>query len=230
MDEFEKKFWQWIKNKKSLISFFHEFNDNGSIILWGGSLRSYLMNGFDIEPRDIDFTYVSNNIDFNIDKIASRYGAQKNRFDGYKVTIDDLTIDFWSWENTWAVKNKIVRINNEAIHETLLETIFLNIDGLLYDLKEHKWFDEPYRKALISGELDIVLCENPQLSYNLVRGMINKRRLKLKYSTTYAQIVNRYFNETEGAIDKLIDSLVSHGLDEEFSINDLNEELNTILI
>ena len=42
----------------------------------------------------------------------------------------------------------------------LPKTVFLNMDAIIYDMKNDKWYDTEYKKAMETKVLDIILEEN----------------------------------------------------------------------
>ena len=83
------------------------------------------------------------------------YHVEINRFGGLKILIDDTEVDVWRIENTWAYrKGKVVAIDKV---ESLPKTVFLNMDGIVYDCKRNVWLDREYENAMKTKMLDVVL-------------------------------------------------------------------------
>ena len=112
-------------------------------------------------------------------------------FDGYKFYCTGFLVDVWEVENTWAYRENIIVFDKLNYLRTLPETVFLNMDSIIYDMKNDIWYDEIYQEAKRSGILDVVLEDNPHLDLNILRAMILKRRYKMSYSNKLKQIIKR---------------------------------------
>lgn len=65
----------------------------------------------------------------------------------------------------------------------------MNIDSIIYDWSEEKWYDAIYQKAMESKILDVVLAENPQLHLNIIRTFVLKNRYHMQLSDKLKQII-----------------------------------------
>ena len=161
------------------------------LYLFGGGVRDLLNNSLD-SVRDLDFVIKSRN-DEEIDLesyIPNHINFKKNRFKGYKIFFDNFIIDIWDINNTWAFKYNIL----ESSVENLLDSVYLNIDSLLYYLNEDKYInncDKTYKKI---KQLDIVLKETPCEKLNLLRALVYKNKYSLKMSNKLKKQFYKYIN------------------------------------
>ena len=161
------------------------------LYLFGGGVRDLLNNSLD-SVRDLDFVIKSRN-DEEIDLesyIPNHINFKKNRFKGYKIFFDNLIIDIWDIKNTWAFKSNLL---DDSV-ENLLDSVYLNIDSLLYYLNENKYInncDKTYKKI---KQLDIVLKETPCEKLNLLRALVYKNKYSLKMSNKLKKQFYKYIN------------------------------------
>ena len=59
-------------------------------------------------------------------------------------------------KETWAFKEQKVLANEKNYFNKLPDTVFLNMDALVYDLKKDIWNDYLYKEAMKSRVLDIM--------------------------------------------------------------------------
>ena len=74
----------------------------------------------------------------------------------------------------------------------LTQSVFLNVDALVYDLTNDRWNDKIYQSAVKSSEIGIVLRENPFEKLNILRAMILREKYHMSYSEELAEIILAY--------------------------------------
>ena len=169
---------------------FKIIEEMGDLYLIGGLLREYKDYGKIHELRDIDIV-----IDVKdkalYEEILAKYNPKRNRFGGFKLSCSGLVIDIWLLKETWAYKKELVNCLVGEFGEKLTDTVFLNIDGIVYDWKKECWYDEKYKEAMKNKVLDVVLEKNPYIELNIVRALILKNRYQLKLSNRLKKIINK---------------------------------------
>lgn len=65
-------------------------------------------------------SFVKNNN--GLDDVLRKYNTKINRFGGYKISFNDINVDIWRIENTWAFKNQ--KINNKKSQKKELKKFF----------------------------------------------------------------------------------------------------------
>ena len=181
---------EYLKENEPADLLFEELTNCGDVYLIGGVLREYKDHQSFENLRDIDIVVdVKNETLWNDTFI--KFGARRNRFGGRKVLFGSLPIDTWDVKQTWAYREGIVICNPDEYISRLSETVFLNIDGIIYDWKRGIWYEEEYRKAMESKILDVVLESNPQIPLNIVRAFILQKRYDMSFSEKLKKIIIR---------------------------------------
>ena len=163
------------------LEFFKQLERAGNIYLIGGVLREFRDHGKIINLRDIDIIVDISHADL-WENLLDTYHFKTNRFGGYKLQCQSLLVDTWKIEETWAFRNNIIRCTASDYVMRLPETVFLNVDSIIYDWTAEKWYDAIYQKAMQSNVLDVVLAENPQLLLNIIRAFVLKDRYHMQFS------------------------------------------------
>ena len=207
---------------------FTELYNIGDLYLIGGVLREFLKTGDFRNVRDIDIVISTKLID-DFHKICTKYHTKQNSFGGYKINCNDISIDVWRIETTWAYRENIIKCSEEDYLKKLPYTVFYNLDSLIYNVKNDIWYDDLYKEAKESNVLDIVLEENPHIDLNILRGMFFQNRYHMEYSERLKKLIReRFRNEKEYA--KILYSIELKRYEKEIlSLKDIEEQLDQIL-
>lgn len=89
--------------------------------------------------------------------------------------------------------------------ENLLNSVYLNIDSLLYYLNENRYInncDKTYKKI---KQLDIILEKTPCEKLNLLRAIIYKNKYSLKMSNRLKKrFYNYFYADNKNSIDEFM--------------------------
>jgi hypothetical protein len=168
------------------LNFIEELSNVGDLLFFGGSIRDICF--FPEKPpmpRDFDIAIKFKNKTI-FDLILKKYNYKKNRFGGYKIKISNMEFDIWDLENTWAYKYT----NLSPSEENLAKSVYLNIDGIVYNFNKARLYDEVFRTSIRECKLDITLEENPQVELNLLRALIFKEKYNLNFSKSGMSTLN----------------------------------------
>ncbi|WP_051673221.1 hypothetical protein [Bacillus subtilis] len=150
----------------------------GNLLFFGGSIRDLCMAPeVNKMPRDFDIAINFKNEE-KFSALIGNYNYKKNRFGGYKFSISNIDFDVWDLNNTWAFKNKHLKPSKE----NLAKSVYLNIDGIVYNFNEGLLYDDVFRSSIQNSKLDITLEENPEIELNLLRAIIFKYKYNLNFS------------------------------------------------
>lgn len=176
--------------------FIRDILKNANVYLFGGAVRDYLDNNFN-NIRDFDFVVDFKDCNDTIETyINTGIRYKKNRFNGYKLILQDISIDIWEMKETWAFKEKLLYPSVD----NLLKSVFLNIDSVVYSMNEHYYIDScdaKYRKIIKNRMLDVVLTETPQIELNLLRAMVLREKYRLDFSNNLKKIFMKCMNFDE---------------------------------
>lgn len=137
------------------------------VYIFSGVIRNYLLG----EPLSRDIDVVVRNLQslrLPLDDVC-KYTISKNYFGGFKVKLNDLTIDIWDIENTWSlIRNPKLK----ATPNTLLKTAFFNFSAIVYDIKRRTFiFGNDFTKFYRNKEIDVVNEYNPNDALCIVNTM-----------------------------------------------------------
>lgn len=157
-----------VRMKELRTDIIPQFSEIGHTFIIGGLVRDLAFYGSDERPlADIDFVITGNPT--NLEQLANRLGASKNRFGGFSLKKRGYDIDFWSMHSTWAKQNRLVRVNKPA---DLTRATFFDWDAIIYGLSDKKVHALPgYIEKLNNRILDINLEKTPSVHGNLVRAL-----------------------------------------------------------
>lgn len=216
------------KNSESL-NFINDLMVTGDLLFFGGSIRDICLFPDDPPmPRDFDIAVKFK--DYNkFEKIIKNYTFRKNRFGGYKFNIANVEFDVWDLENTWAFRNT----NLQVSEENLAKSVYLNIDGIVYNFNKCKIYDEPFQTSLSARMLDINLEKNPQVELNLLRAIIFKDKYKGRYQLNFSRKLKNVFKQyldkdPDRLINQLYDLQIGHYNIDYLSKEEIERELHCV--
>jgi len=215
----------FLEKNSETLRFIEELSNVGELLFFGGSIRDICFYPEEPPmPRDFDIAIRFKNKK-SFDSIIKKYNYKKNRFGGYKLKISNIEFDIWDLENTWAFKNT----NLCPSEENLAKSVYLNIDGIVYNFNKEKLYDEVFRSTIKESKLDITLEENPQIELNLLRALVFKEKYKLELSNNLKSVINDYLKDDSSTlIENLYELQLSHYKTNHFSKEKIRNELHFI--
>lgn len=209
------------------LKLYNELEKAGDIYLIGGVLREYRDKKEIQNIRDIDII-----IDVMDEErwqdILAQYQPKKNRFGGYKLICSGLMVDVWQLKETWAYKENIISCDSTKYLQMLPDTVFLNIDAIIYDVKNNIWYDEKYRDAMDNRVIDIVLEKNPEVLLNIVRALVLKKQYKMSFSAKMTGIIKKeeaQYTDFTDFLQELMNVQIGRYKKEILSADEIKQEL-----
>ncbi len=195
-------------NSKKFLKFLDKITSLNPIII-GGFIRNIIND----EPvRDIDIILNSND-DKQIEKIIKidNLKYKINSFKGYKIFIDNYTIDIWYLKNHNLFKEGIYEptINN------LNETTFINYDSLVYDLNNKQLNINHYLESINNNMINFVgtkeaIENNKQTFLSIGKIFLISYKKKMDISEEIKEYILRYYTEYPDFMKKLKNEYVRH--------------------
>lgn len=213
----------------STLNFIEELTNVGDLLFFGGSIRDIcLFPDNPPLPRDFDIA-IKFKDKSQFELITSKYNYKKNRFGGFKFKVADIEFDVWDLKNTWAFNNT----NLQASEENLARSVYLNIDGIVYNFNKSKIYDELFRTSIKACKLDVNLEENPQVELNLLRALVFKDKYKDEYKLNFSNNLKKIFkkyleDESVELIDNLYNLQYTHYKKDYLSKEKIKKELQLI--
>jgi len=125
--------------------------------IFGGMLRDFALGEARAFSSDIDLVSLSNADE--ISEAIAKYCPERNKFGGYRFTVDKWRFDIWAFEDTWAFREGLVK---GAEISDLFKTTFFNLDASLFHLGQKEFLcDQMYIDGVNNRILEINLAENP---------------------------------------------------------------------
>lgn len=226
-------FYKLISKYPDANKLIHKLSQYGELLLFGGAIREYNDNGFKNMPRDFDIVINKKDNNVNFDTVLEGFHYKKNRFDGYKLNVSGIEFDIWELENTWAFRENKINCSKNEYKYRLQDTVFLNMDSLVYNLTEGKIFSEKYDSAINSKEIDIVLEDNPYKELNIVRAIELKNKYDMEFSKKLKNIIKLFIDENDDRVSYCVNKLYkvqyNHYLQYKVNKKTIKKELNEII-
>ena len=204
MANFKEDFYSLIEPYPDLHKFISYLEVSNDLLFIGGIVRDYVRNNykFDKFPRDIDIVCAyrsgENRMIFALRESGCWYS--KNDFGGYKVTINDIIVDIWELEVHTVFKDTDLEINKP----NLAKAVTLNIEGIVYDFSENKYYDEFYKQAVESNTIDFVIDSHFMKDLSLLRAMRFSSLYNMNLSDRIKEQIKNKFDTDKDFIPKLV--------------------------
>src|SRR5690606_37364211 len=122
-----------------------------------------------------------------------------NRYQGYKLSFRNMTVDVWSSESNWAFKEKLISVNRKDITASVAHGTFLNYDSLVFDLRSQKLNITGYNECVRTGTIDILrkneayAASNPGGIGNVIRLFRIREKTGLNLSEQLCRYIYNQF-------------------------------------
>ena len=203
MRDLNQEIYSYLLQYPPALEMYDMLEKTGNIYLIGGILREYKDKGEIQKIRDIDII-IEVTVESYWQELLKKYQPTKNKFGGYKLSCSGLIVDIWELKETWAYRNKLIPCNSTDYLKKLPDTVFLNIDAIIYDLKRNIWYDEKYQQAMQSKIIDVVLEKNPQILLNIVRALVLRKQYKMSFSEKLINIIKEEEQHYSNFLDVLM--------------------------
>ena len=186
-----KEIEKYLTKYPPALMVFRMLLEAGEVYAIGGLLREFRDNQKIVHLRDADFAvYIKDSKVWN--DLLSQIPYTRNQFGGYKFLCSGFIIDIWDVRETWAFRKKYIKVEDGDYFDYLPQSVFLNIDAIVCDLKTDRWNDTIYREAIRKKELGIILKDNPFTELNILRSMILRKRYDMRYSIELGELILSY--------------------------------------
>jgi len=210
-----------LKMREDTLEFITELSEVGDLLFFGGSIRHVYFEKIEDYPRDFDIAIKFRNKN-KFNEVINKYDFKVNRFGGYKFNISNTEFDVWDLNNTWAFKNTYLR----ACEENLVKSVFLNVDGIVFNFNKSKLYDYGITQTIKTKEIDILLPNNPQVELNLLRALIFKKKYNFELSSRLKKLLNDFNNKGNNEFLEQLHSLqFSHYKTEKISKLEIANEI-----
>ncbi len=175
-------------------NFIEQLKGYGRVYVFSGVIRDYFLNAIDNRGvRDIDIMIDNDDVSMeNIYGIVSKYEYKQNSFKGFKIKIDNITIDLWHLKGTWAWKSQ-PPIDIFPKYQLVPYTSFFNFSSIIYSLDDKKFlYSKYFVKFLKDKSIDLVLSDNPNHPLCIVNAFYYSEQLDLKMGEDLKKYIKRY--------------------------------------
>ena len=159
------------------------------IYVFSGLIRNFLL-GY-LNNRDIDFVlFDTPHLKLPYSLLKDVY-IKKNKFGGYKLLTDDLTIDVWDIERTWGILEERMR----ASVNSLLDTAFFNFSAIAYDYHKSKFiFSDEFEKFYATHVMEVVYERNPKKETCIVNALYYADKYEFIIGNSLRKWIVKYYN------------------------------------
>lgn len=205
------KFLTLLDEEEDLKSILHQILFKGAAYLIGGYVRDVFEGK---QSRDLDII-VSISKD-ELKRIVESESCDKsyNRLGGVKLNFRQINVDIWSFDNNWAFKEKLVKLNENERLDSLAKGCFYNYDALVANVSNFTYCAKYYEDFLGKRMLNILQRRsvyknlNPTLEANIIRAVYIKKQCEVDLADHLKEYIYKkmlHLNDIYGnAVDRLM--------------------------
>lgn len=223
-DDIKLKFYTFIESYPNIKKLLSEISEQGNLILFGGTVRSYFENNFTIPPRDIDIIVDTKTTDLS--NYFKDINFKMNRFGGYKLFIDNIEIDIWAMPITFPFRENLITYKHPS---DVVKVPFISYDAIAYNLMTNEIYDNGYLETIKIKNIHIVFEKTKSLPINFVKIIILGLR-GYSISEELHQIFKSWINENENYLEILMTTQINHYKKEILNIDDMKGYINQHLM
>lgn len=136
------------------------------LYVFSGIIRNFLL-GF-LDNRDLDFVAIDTYKVRIPLSLLRNVSIKKNKFNGYKLVTNGLTIDWWDIERTWG----IMKEGMKGTVYSLLNTAFFNFSAIAFDYKKNRFvISDDFCKFFSTRTMEVVYAKNPRIETCIVNSL-----------------------------------------------------------
>ncbi|HXS58678.1 MAG TPA: hypothetical protein VN726_21265 [Hanamia sp.] len=151
-------------------------SEQTEVYIFSGIIRNFFLNTS--SNRDIDIVLER---EVELETIFANCVIKKNSFGGYKIFVEDITLDIWFLQNTWALKTQPVL--NFELEKYIPSTAFFNFSSIVFSLnKKEFYFTKHFLRFLRDKKLDVVYKPNANYSLCIVNTFYYSEKFNLRIS------------------------------------------------
>ena len=157
--------------------------------VFSGLTRNFLL-GY-LNNRDIDFVVIdSPRLRIPISQLRE-VSILKNKFGGYKLQTEHLTIDIWDVEKTWGIVQEGMR----GTVYSLMNTAFFNFSAIVYDYNKKRFYiTDEFCEFYKTHVMEVVYEKNPRIATCVVNSLYYADKYEFVIGRSLRKWVAKHFN------------------------------------
>lgn len=158
--------------------------------VFSGIIRNFLL-GY-LNNRDIDFVVINSpSLKIPISQLRD-VTILKNKFDGYKLLTEHLTIDVWDMERTWG----ILQEGMKKTAYSLMGTAFFNFSSIVYDYNKKRFYiTDEFCKFFSTHVMEVVYEKNPRIATCIVNSLYYADKYEFVIGDSLRKWVVKHYNK-----------------------------------
>lgn len=207
----QTKFRRLLEGEVNLRNIIFQILAEGTAYLIGGFVRDVFENK---RSRDIDIVVDIPNDRLKMIIEGEKCSKQFNRLGGAKLQLQNVCIDIWSFDNNWAFRNELVKLNENEKLNSLAKGCFYNYDALVVNISKFSYNIKYFDSFCEKKELDILQKRaiyknlNPTLEANILRAIFVQKEYGISFTENlkeYVYLKIQALNDLYGdAVERLV--------------------------
>lgn len=187
-----RAFESMAKDNPTLYKFLYESSSQHGVFIIGGFLRSIANLE---QPRDLDVIFNLSHEELQRTLDTYNLPTTTNRFGGFKIHLQQISVDVWASEKNWAFVENVVQRGSNRILSGVAHGTFLNYDSLVFDLYTERVNVTGYNDCVTTKTMTILRKneeyseKNPGGIANVLKAFRIRRKTNLQFSPLLARYI-----------------------------------------
>lgn len=182
---------------RNILDLFNQLSERCDVYVFSGVIRNYFLKITD--NRDIDIIYDG---EIEIETYFKDFKWRKNSYGGYKVSIDDLSLDIWQLQNTWALHYQ--GTFDFDLAKFIPQTSFFNFSSIVFWYNENKFiFTVHFERFLRDKEIELAFAPNANVGLCIVNSLYYSDKLKMRLGHKLVKYVKQKYARGSNDYEKV---------------------------
>lgn len=180
-----------------VITFLNDLSGVCNLYIFSGVIRDYFLNA--TSNRDIDIVFDG---EVEIESFLKSYTWRKNSFGGFKIEINEVNVDMWKVNDTWALGYQ--KAMDYDLPKFIPTTAFFNFSSIVFHYNKTKFYHTPqFAKFIRDKEIDITYYPNANVPLCIVNSFYYCDKLGLPLGANLISYIKQKFKAESEVYQKV---------------------------
>lgn len=150
------------------------------VFVFSGVIRNFFLHHQEI--RDLDLVLVQ---PVDLTTFFPNHTISENSFGGYKILLDECSIDLWYAGDSWAYQYQ--KTLNVDLGKNMVQTAFFNFSAISYEWNTRTFhYTKEFQQFLRDKKIDVVHRPNKNLALCVVNSIYYAKKYQLQFKQRFA--------------------------------------------
>lgn len=174
------------------VTYLDELAKSTKVYIFSGVIRDFFLGIKENRDLDIVVEEIPSSFLNNLKEDDIIVYCKRNKFNGLKISFQNLNVDLWEMKDTWGIRKKKLPVEVTS----LLKTPFFNFSSIVFDYVNSEFIvGEPFKNFLDNRVLNVVFSRNLEPESCLISTIHYARKYNLAISDKLSRWLRDKYNE-----------------------------------